>query len=198
MKKYIITILIALCIAIIPNVKAANIELPEKTDHEKVTIYLFWSSTCQHCHDFITYFSDKYLDYSDYFEIVTYQVNKSSVNSSLMSAVGAKIDETGGYIPLIVIGESYHVVGFGSDGSEIIEEALKAYQDENYKDLVAETIAEEKSNAEAKTFLEACQAAGVTCAGDSSSSKVSDGIVIGIIFGVIVIGFAGLVFYSRK
>ena len=40
MKKLLISLLVALSLTIIPNVKAAD-DLPELTDHEKVTVYLF-------------------------------------------------------------------------------------------------------------------------------------------------------------
>lgn len=57
MKKVVLSILVALCLLIMPNAKAADIELPTLTDHEKVTVYLFRSSGCSHCQDFIEYFA---------------------------------------------------------------------------------------------------------------------------------------------
>ena len=49
MKKILVTILTVLSILLIPSV-GAKTKLPEKTDHEKVKVYLFWSSTSQKCH----------------------------------------------------------------------------------------------------------------------------------------------------
>ncbi len=198
MKKIIITILITLSIILIPNVKASEIELPEKTDHEIVKVYLFWSSKCQYCHNLIEYFSDKYIDYTDYFEIVTYQTNNSTDNSNLFKEVISYYPSTisGTSIPVIIIGDTYQQQGFGSDGTNIIKEALKAYEDENYIDMVEVAKENINSTAESKTFIETCSTAGVTC--KTSSSTLSDTMVLGIIFGILIIGFGGLIIYSRK
>ena len=84
MKKVVLSILVALCLLIMPNAKA-DVELPTLTDHEKVTVYLFRSSGCSHCQDFIEYFADNYYTYQDYFEIVTYEVSDAD-NYNLMLA----------------------------------------------------------------------------------------------------------------
>ena len=199
MKKYIITLLIALFVAFVPTAKA--VEVPEKTDHEVVKINLFWASWCSHCHDFIEYFSDKYADYSDYFEIVTYLVDtdngRNEENGALMQAAAEYFDEDAAY-PLIVVGDNYHQLGFGSDGSNIIKAALDEYQNEDYVDIVTELIAKEKVNPEVKDFEYACSTAKVKCSGAKETKKISDGVVIGIIFGVIILGFGGLIIYSNK
>lgn len=199
MKKYIITLIITLFVAFAPSVKA--IKLPEKTDHEKVKINLFWASWCPHCHDFIEYFSDKYAAYSDYFEIVSYLVatdsGNNAENASLMQAVAEYFNEDAAY-PLIVVGDNYHMLGFGKDGTEIIEAALEEYQNEDYVDLVSQISSEKKIKAEAKDFENACSIANIKCTGVEAEKKVSDGLVIGIIFGVIILGFGGLIIYSNK
>ena len=69
MKKFIVLFIGVITLLFATNVKASKIELPEKTDHEKVKVYLFWSSTCKNCHNLISYFGDKYDAYEDYFEI---------------------------------------------------------------------------------------------------------------------------------
>lgn len=204
MKKYLLMIVATFGLLFAPMVKAGAVEVPELTDHEKVTIYLFWSSECSHCHDFIEYFGENYIDYTDYFEVIGYQVNNDNsntsyaANSSLMSAVGEVLDETEGYIPLIVIGDEYHTVGFGSDGTEIIEAALEAYQNEEYTDLVAEIMDSEGIDAKAVSLEEACDIIGVKYATNKDSSGISDGVAIGIIFAVVILGFGGLIIYSRK
>lgn len=213
MKKYIIATLIALFMVTIPSVKA--ITKPEVTDHEKIKVHVFWASWCPHCHDLIEYFSDKYNEYEDYFEIVTYQVDaggqrtSNQKNSSIMAAVEEKLNESitdsaeklGGGIPLTVIGDNYYLSGFGSDGTEIIEKALEEYQNANYKDLVSDIIKANNLEADNKPFQEACITADIPCVGVEKTvkaKKVSDGVVAGIIVGVIVLGFGGLVVYSRK
>lgn len=198
MKKYILTLIAALSILIMPSV-SAKVDLPEKTDHEKVKVYLFYSSTCGNCHNLLKYFSSKYLDYKDYFEFVTYQVDNSKNNSQLSAAVAEKTGEDQGYVPLIIIGNTYHNLGFGGDaGEEITKAALEAYQDDNYTDIVAQIKEDKKIDATETTFLDACEVSGISCKTESSKGKISDGAVIGIIFGVIVLGFGGLVVLSRK
>ena len=86
MKKVFLGVLVALSLALMPNVKAAEDDLPVITDHEKVTIYLFRSKTCGHCHDFLEYFAENYYKYQDYFEIVTYEVSNAD-NYELMTTV---------------------------------------------------------------------------------------------------------------
>ena len=179
MKKYFLAILIALMVVLIPSAKA--VELPKKTNHEKVNVYLFYASWCPHCHDFIKYFSEKYVDYEDYFQIVTYEVSSSKANEAVMSAVGEKFGETDGSIPLIVIGDKFHQSGFGTDGTNIIEEALKEYQNKKYVDLVAKTIKEKKLTNEGKTFLDACKITNISCTGyeaveDTTENETDSGL----------------------
>ena len=184
------------------NVKAEKIELPEKTDHEKVKVYLFWSSTCKNCHNLISYFGDKYDAYEDYFEIVAYESWNNEDNQKLMLAIKEQLgEEANGSVPFIVIGSDYHLSGFGSKaGEEIINAALEAYQDKNYTDIVAKTIKSEKINPTKETLLEAAAAEDIIKLDETGEVKkgLSDGAIIGIIFGVIILGFAGLVIFSRK
>ena len=55
-----------------------------------------------------------------------------------------------------------------------------------------------KIDAKETTFVDACNVSGIKCKTADSKSGISDGAVIGIIFGVIVLGFGGLVVLSRK
>ena len=56
MKKYIVLLISIVGVLFMSNVKAEKIELPEKTDHEIVKVYLFRGAGCSHCYDFLTYF----------------------------------------------------------------------------------------------------------------------------------------------
>ena len=204
MKKTIIAILIALSLLVMPNVKAARVtEVPEVTDHEKIKIYLFWASWCPHCHDFLEYFSDKYADYSDYFEIVSFQVDagegNNQVNSALMSSIGSKLGRDGSGIPFIVIGDWYQS-GFGSDGTNIIEQALTAYKNPKYKDVVAETISKNNLDSDPTSMSEALVNAGITATETKPEEKKenNDTLIVVIVFAVIILGFGGLFLYSRK
>ena len=208
MKKYIILIIAVLGLLIMPNVKAAKIDLPEKTEHEKVKVYLFRGAGCSHCYDFLTYFVDVFKDYEDYFEIVTYESWNDSTNQKLMLAVKKVVGEDeDGAVPFIVVGKDYHLLGFGADsGEEIIKEALKAYQDKKYTDIVAKAIKDEKLEPNAQTVAKAANSEGIKVKSEylekegitDTKKGLSDGVVIGIVFAVILLGFGGLVLISRK
>ena len=200
MKKVLLSLLMALTIIIMPCVKA-DVDLPEITDHEKVTVYLFRAETCGHCHDFLEYFAENYYKYQDYFEIVTYEVNKEG-NYELMQAAKEYMgNDDVGHVPYILVGNSFEKLGFGTDGTEIIEEALAAYQDENYEDVVQKIIEEEDLYVNPDSLEEACAELNyevVGLNGEVPKNSLSDGAIVGIIFGVIILGFAVLVIFSRK
>lgn len=202
MKKYLLLIVAVLGLLIMPNVKAE--ELPEVTDHEKVKVYLFRGEGCSHCYDFLTYFIDTYKDYEDYFEIVVYESWKNSANQELMLAVKEKVGEDVDIaVPFIVVGSNYEITGFNDEiGEKIIATALKEYQSDKYSDLVAKVAKSEKVNPNAESIKEAALSEGVVVSDvDTEEEKdkgISDGVVIGIVFGVLILGFGGLVVLSRK
>ena len=200
MKKLLVSLLVALSLVTVSNVKA-DVDLPELTDHEKVTVYLFRSSTCQHCHDFLTYFAENYYKYQDYFEIVSYEVSADG-NADLMYDVKDYFEETAlGSIPYIVIGD-YDQLGFGNTDAareEIITQARNAYQDDSYEDVVAPIIAESDYSLTAETLEEACQSSNIRYSdGETSEEGLSDGAIVAIIFAVIIVGFGSLVLFSRQ
>ena len=206
MKKILVTILTVLSILLIPSV-GAKTKLPEKTDHEKVKVYLFWSSTCHNCHNLIEYFSNKYNIYEDYFEIVTYQTNNDKVNSTLSNDIAKQVGEDPGYVPLVIIGDTYHVLGWDeSVGKRIIDEALKAYQDKKYTDIVAKAMSDEKLSGKSETIVKAAYNEGIKVKKEyleeeglaEAKKGLSDGVIVGIVFAVILLGFGGLVLISRK
>ena len=213
MKKYIVLLISIVGVLFATNVKAAKIELPEKTDHEIVKVYLFRGAGCSHCYDFLTYFSDKFKDYEDYFQIAAYESWNNSTNQKLMLAVKKIVgEEESGSVPFIVIGDDYKLMGFGAkSGEEIIEAALKAYQDENYTDIVKRAIKDNNLSPKAETIAQAAKEESISVKDEytktditevyenhSTKKGLSDGAVIAIVFGVIILGFAGLVVLSRK
>lgn len=201
MKKVFLGVLVALSLALMPNVKAAEDDLPVITDHEKVTIYLFRSKTCGHCHDFLEYFAENYYKYQDYFEIVTYEVSNAD-NYELMTTVKERMgEEVDGSVPYIVIGNNFDKLGFGTDGTDIIEEALNAYEDESYVDYVNQIIEEENLDPAETSLEEAASEIGASVVGlngEDPDAGLSDGAIVAIIFGILILGFGGLVLYSRK
>lgn len=196
MKKVVLSILVALSLLIIPNVKADD--LPTITDHEKVRVYLFRGNGCAVCRSFITAFSEIYQDYADYFEIVAYETWENTENASLMYDVKEYFgEEANGSVPFIVIGSNFHSLGYNQN--TVIEEALAAYQDESYTDIVAQFVEDGNYDVTLETFAEAAAAEEIAIANASSSeSGLSDGAIVAIIFGILILGFGGLIIYSRK
>lgn len=200
MKKYLLLIVAVIGLMIMPNVKAE--ELPEVTDHEKVKVYLFRGEGCSHCYDFLTYFVDTYKDYEDYFEIVVYESWKNSANQELMLAVKEEVGEdVDTAVPFIVVGSNYEVTGFNDEiGEEIIETALKEYQSDKYSDVVAKVVKAEKITPSKESISEAAVSEGIVVNDNNETEDkgISDGVVIGVVFGVLILGFGGLVVLSRK
>ena len=203
MKKVIITLLLVLCVVAMPivNAKAKTTKAGTKEVNNDVKIYLFFASWCSHCHDFISYFSDKYMDYKDSFEIVAYRVDENTTNSNLMAKMGEVLGRDGSGIPFIIIGDWYQS-GFGSDGSNLIEKALEAKTDKNYKDVVAETIKSQKLDNDPMEFSEVIKLVSADETENSTNEDVTekgnDTLIVIIVFAVIILGFGGLFLYSRK
>lgn len=198
MRKLLISLLVAASLAVIPNVKATD-DLPLVTDHEKVTVYLFRGNGCHYCQGFLTEMSEIYDKYTDYLEVVAYESWKNQENLELLYDAKEYFgEEADSSVPFIVIGDSYHSIGYNTD--EIIEEALKAYQDDSYTDLIAQMIEEEGYDVDAETFAEACSAEGInyTKGAEVASAGISDGAIVAIIFAVIIVGFGSLVLFSRQ
>ena len=194
MKKLLLTILCIFSFCFV-NVFADEIVVPEVTDHEKVTIYIFRGQGCSHCFDALTYFNEEASKYSNFFEVKTYEVWYNEKNALLLNAVvEAKKQERGG-VPYIVIGENYSKTGFTNEfGEELIAKALEEYQNKEYKDLVSE-IAAGVEDEKMTTLREACIEEGIEVdKRDTSSDAI---IVIGI-FAVVILGGVALVLCSRK
>lgn len=197
MKKLLIIGAILLSVLTL-NVKADEIELPPKTDHEVVKVYLFYGYNCSHCHEFFEFIQKNYKDeYKDYFEIVGFESWKNDGNSAFLTEVGDyfEIAESDRGVPFFLIGDDY-TIGFASSmGQEIIEKALKQYENESYVDLGGELLKNTSKSVKQETLDEALVTAGIKKA---KKEGTSDTVYIVIIFGVLVVGLGGLVLLSRK
>ena len=138
---------------------------------------------------------------------------QKATKQKLMSAVKKIVgEEENGSVPFIVVGDDYKLMGFGEkSGEEIIKAALKAYQDENYTDIVKKAIKDNNLSPKAETIAQAAKEESISVKDEytktditevyenhSTKKGLSDGAVIAIVFGVIILGFAGLVVLSRK
>jgi thiol-disulfide isomerase/thioredoxin len=87
-----------------------------KIGSNKVTLYLFYSSTCPHCHSEIEWL-DKIKDKYDYLKIVKTEVND---NSKFYEKVVKEMNVNNYGVPLTIIGSDF-VIGYSEDlGNQII------------------------------------------------------------------------------
>ncbi len=188
MKK-ILTILVCLLSVLCLNVNAAKTTkstMPAVVEgKEKVKVYIFTREACGYC-----IAAENYLDsikdtYGDYFEMVVYEVYNSSwkVTNKTYEKTMQKVAETFNTAvsgtPYIVVGDSYDINGWNAEttGDEIKATILKEYVNENYKDVVAEKLAEVEAEPD---------------------PHANDTIIV-ICFAVLVIGGIGcLIYFGRK
>lgn len=192
MKKILLGIIGVLLLACV-NVKA--IELPEVTDHEKVTIYVFRGSGCSHCYEALTYLNSLGDTYNDYFEVVTYEIWNDSNNQMLIQDMidykNLNAEKFG--VPYILVGDTYDWEGFASAYSEdIVVSALKEYQNPKYKDVVKELL-KNNPNAHAMSLHDACVEEGIVVEKNPADTYI----VLGV-FVLLIGGLGALIIFSKN
>lgn len=197
MKKLLISLI---CLLSFSFFTVGAVSLPEKTDHEKVTINIFRGSGCSHCYEALEFFNANYAKYSEYIDIRVYETWKDSTNADLFNAVATELGDEAGGVPYIVVGESYHQAGFLSSlGEDIIQAALDEYENAEYRDVVAEVASEMESHP--TTLADACEEEGIIAEDYDTTEDEKEGndaIVIIAIFTVVIGGFVALMICSRK
>lgn len=178
-------------------------ELPEVTNHEKVTIHMFRGNGCPACKSALTSLVNLGDKYDDYIEIKTYEVWYNSNNAKLLNDLMQEyeIDENDQGIPFFVVGKSYWV---GYNESEIFTEALKLYEDKKYTDYIAQKVKGGNYSLTSMTLTEAATEDGIFEEENTSekeeeqaSGKYDTYIIIGI-FVVVIGGFIALIVASNK
>lgn len=160
-------------------------------ENKEVIIYLFRGATCAHCEEALTYMDKHREKIPDYVKIVTYEVWENSINAELQKKMEDVLNvptDKRENTPFFVIGKEY-VLGYGSTTfNRLISIATKYYNgDQEYEDMVASTLKESNLNVEAKTLDDLYPKA----------NPIVTAIIFGI-FGVIVVGFVGMILFSRK
>lgn len=110
---------------------------------EKVTVYLFWSSTCPHCRDekdFLAKLVEKYPQV----QVKDFEVSGNADNSRLFKKVAQEFGNERGLVPFTVIGDQ-HVLGFYNEQTtgEVIETLVKNSLETPCPDVVASIISPE-------------------------------------------------------
>lgn len=183
MKKILLTILLVMGLVLIPkNVYADS----------KVTVYFFRGNTCEHCEDALNYFNEHKEEIDKNIEIKTYEVWKNDNNSKLQEKVAEKLGvdtKSKDYgVPFIVIG-TQHIIGYSgvSTYNNILNIAKSYIDNKDYQDVVEEATKE--LNLEFESL-------GLKDLFYEPSKVVS--IVVFSIFGLVIIGFIGMIVFSRK
>lgn len=158
--KIFLQLLIVCMMFLTINVSA--IELPEKTEQEKINLYLFYGKSCSYCHEFIEYFLDNYKEeYKDYFQIVAYETWYNDKNDYLVNDVKAKVGIYDEGVPFIIVGDKYYDGFMDEYGEDIIKSALTKYANKKYEDVVASVLAEKGYDVYKETLKSAAVTSGL-------------------------------------
>ena len=137
MKKILLFIISLLLVVPFINVKADR----------AIKVYVFYGDGCGYCAALHSYLDNLELDpeYNYMFDVEYLEVWSNSTNSAILTDVGNYFNERIDGVPFYVIGEEYFS-GFSVEGSSAgIKQAIKdAYNDSNYKDVVAPFIRSNK------------------------------------------------------
>ena len=178
MKKLLLGILCALSLSML-NVKAA-----EETTKDKINVYVFTKDGCPYCEKAKTFLNSITDEYGKYFNLVVYEVYDAewNANENLKNAMDSVAKEFGDKVngvPYIVIGDEASWPGYQSAFDNDIKKAIKkAYENENYKDIVAPLID--------------------NSIGEKKDEHSNDTIITVAILVVLVGGIGSLVYFSRK
>lgn len=167
--------------------------LPNKVEaSDTINVYLFRGATCEHCHDALEYINEHREEIPDNVEIITYEVWRNSDNSTFHNEVAKALgldEDDYNTVPLFVVGDEY-ILGYGTGTWEELFEFAENYaSSDDYEDIVANT----RNNTTLNLELEA-----MTLDDLYSEPNPIVTIIVYVVFGVIVLGFIGMIVFSRK
>ena len=147
----------------------------------KINVYIFEGDGCPHCAEAIEWFEEtlaKDSEYSEYYNLVKYEVWYNEENNELMGEVANELGTQASGVPFIVIGEKYFS-GFSSASSP---------------ETIKETIKEQYNNNDYQDVVKAVQK------GISIDRKVSSGTIIPIVVvsAIAIIAVLALVFFTKE
>lgn len=134
MKNKIILIIFALLILLPVNTKALSEKYrdvaSEITKDEviegKMNIYFFHGAECPHCKEEGEWLKKIKTQYSDYVNIIKYEVWHDDKNQETMKEVSEKLETNADGVPFTVIGESYFI-GYSDTIASKMENKIKEY-----------------------------------------------------------------------
>ena len=113
----------------------ANEEIIDE-NKEAINVYLFWGDGCHICENLMAYFDTLEEEYSNYYNLVKYEVWYNEENENLMHEVGNRLNQTYFAVPFLVIGDEV-IVGYNNSKDNYIKEKIiEEYNNGEYIDVV--------------------------------------------------------------
>ena len=168
--------------------------LPKST--EEITIYFFRGYSCAHCEGSLEYLNNHQDEIPDNIKIVTYEVWKNKDNEKLHQELVKKLDvpsKNEESVPFIIVGDEYKI---GMDGTKADFDDLMtlatSFNEKDYEDVVSSTIKEmQKDNKD-------LELKAITLEDLYAGPNKTVTIIVFAVFGVIILGFIGMILFSRK
>ena len=187
MKKILKFVFFSLILFLPVIVNAENFNYQDKVydivgeeQENKVTVYLFYSSSCPHCKAENVFLDDLQDEYGDEIVIKRYEVTSSTTNYSYMKKAKERVNATSSGYPFTVIGEKYYV-GYSETNGNIMKNTIDAYIDNLNninKDSNSDSSDDDEINEDKKSSY------SIPLLGDVDAKKVSLPIVA-VILGTI-------------
>ncbi len=132
MKK-ILFCLILLILVFVPSSTFAYATGSDAESEAKLTIYLFYSEECPHCHKEREWLKSYTKEHPE----VKVKYYEREANSELLSSVRKSLSIKNSYVPLTVIGSDYFI-GYNDDIQKQIDEATFSYKNsDDFCDIVS-------------------------------------------------------------
>lgn len=159
---------------------------------DKVTMYVFYGSTCPHCQELEEYVATtlkKDARVKDILEVKYYEVWENSTNASFMSTVGTQLGTQVKGVPFIVIGEQYFS-GYGETMNEEIVTTIKNQKNNTkYVDVVSELVK--------ATGAQLTESNPEPASADDNKNESKKNNVIGIIILVVTLAVIVIIIFTR-
>ena len=74
---------------------------------EKINIYLFYGKGCEHCTNFLNFLNEISPEYSQYFNVISFEIYGSKDNSRFLKTLAGLIGVKSEGVPFVFIGDKY-------------------------------------------------------------------------------------------
>lgn len=100
-------------------------------DSNKINIYLFYGKGCEHCNNFLNFLNDIGPEYSQYFNVISFEIYGEKDNAVLLKTLAQLIGVESDGVPFIFVGDKYWN-GYSSDYDDSIKEAITELYNTEY------------------------------------------------------------------